>query len=76
MESGVNFRIGSTQRICEGCGNLVSKTAQSCPKCGYSAPPDKKGKGTKEQGWCDNRRFDCFAVGLCVFLTTRGLRFK
>ena len=48
MESGVNFRIGSTQRICEGCGNLVSKTAQSCPKCGYPASPDEKGKGLKD----------------------------
>ena len=49
MDSGdVDFRIDPTQRICEDCGNLVGKTAQSCPKCGYPAPADEKEKSPKD----------------------------
>ena len=48
MEKDVDFRIDPTQRICEDCGNLVGKTAQSCPKCGYPAPAEEKGKGLKD----------------------------
>ena len=48
METGVDFRIDPTQRICEDCGNLVGKTAQSCPKCGYPAPADEKEKSPKD----------------------------
>ena len=48
MEKDVDFRIDPTQRICEDCGNLVGKTAQSCPKCGYPAPPDQKEKSPKD----------------------------
>ena len=48
MESGVDFRIDPTQRICEKCGNLVGKVFKSCPKCGYPASPDEKGEGLKD----------------------------
>ena len=48
MEKDVDFRIDPTQRICEKCGNLVSKVFESCPKCGYPAPPEEKGKGLKD----------------------------
>ena len=48
MESGVDFRIDPTQRICEDCGNLVGKTAQSYPKYGYPALPDEKEKSPKD----------------------------
>ncbi len=47
-EKDVDFRIDPTQRICEDCGNLVKKVLESCPKCGYPAPPKKEGKGLKD----------------------------
>jgi len=49
MEKDVDFRIDPTQRICEDCGNLVGKVFKSCPKCGYPAPLDEKGKGLKDE---------------------------
>ena len=48
MESGVDFRIDPTQRICEKCGNLVGKVFELCPKCGYPAPPDEKEENPKD----------------------------
>ena len=47
MEKDVDFRIDPTQRICEKCGNLVGKVFELCPKCGYPAPAEEKGKGLK-----------------------------
>ena len=44
----MDFRIDPTQRICEDCGNLVKKVLESCPNCGYPAPPKKEGKGLKD----------------------------
>ena len=48
MEKDVDFRIDPTQRICEKCGNLVGKMFELCPKCGYPAPAEEKGKGLKD----------------------------
>ena len=48
MEKDVDFRIDPTQRICEKCGNLVGKVFELCPKCGYPAPAEEKGKGLKD----------------------------
>ena len=36
---------------CEACGNLVSKTAQSCPQCGHHTPLGEKEKGLKDGVW-------------------------
>ena len=49
MDSGdVDFKIDPTRRICEKCEDLVGKVFKSCPKCGYPAPPDEKGKELKD----------------------------
>ena len=49
MDSGdVDFKIDPTRRIYEDFGNLASKMAQSCPKCGYFAPLDEKRKELKD----------------------------
>ena len=47
-EKDVDFRIDPTQRICEDCGNLVKKVLESCPKCGYPAPPENEEKELKD----------------------------
>ena len=68
MESGVDFRIDPTQRICEDCGNLVSKVFELCPKCGYPAPAEEKGKGLKDGDLIKVTLIISFVVVVIFFL--------
>ena len=68
MEKDVDFRIDPTQRICEKCGNLVGKTAQSCPKCGYPAPAEEKDKSPKDGDLIKVTLIMSFVVVVIFFL--------
>ena len=68
MEKDVDFRIDPTQRICEKCGNLVGKVFELCPKCGYPAPPEEKGKGLKDGDLIKVTLIISFVVVVIFFL--------
>ena len=68
MEKDVDFRIDPTQRICEKCGNLVGKVFELCPKCGYPAPAEEKGKGLKDGDLIKVTLIISFVVVVIFFL--------